>query len=403
MGRYFGWGMFAVLFGVALRSTESSFYIPPWFWMVSFFCFVTVFLCISALQFRIVVCLVFAFVFGMWRVDVAPRPHLRRIDGRAFLVRTQVVDVWTARRNAVTARIAPHFSPDETALVAGILYGDADFSKTAKDRFVSSGLMHVVAVSGSNVTILIRAISLILLFFGLHRRHAFFLSSGSLILFTLFVGIQPSVLRAGLMAWAVLIAREIGHPTSAFRLLLTSAFILIMWNPWQLLFDVSFALSFLAMWGVLAWTPIFTKWFWFLPTRFSLREIASMTASATLMTAPYLAWAFGRLSLAGLITNLFALPLVLFIMAGGAIVAVLGTMPFASVVAVPLQGFVRAMYFISRLAEAVPWLDLGVQSMTSVFCVSAYLLLIFLWISVRGDMDEGCGKVGIFFGRVSID
>jgi len=90
-------------------------------------------------------------------------------------------------------------------------------------------------------------------------------------------------------------------------------------------------------------------------------------------------------------------------MAGGAVIAVLGSSSLAIFVAVPLQGFVQAMYFISRLAEAVPWLDLRVRNMPVAFCIASYFLLMLLWIKVREDVDDDCGQVGVFFGRVRID
>ncbi len=399
MGRVFGWGMFAFLGGIALQ-TATRFYIPPSFWIAALIVLAVLAL-IPNPRVRIAVFLLAASLFGVWRTTTAPKPHLRVIDGRAFITRSASVDVWAAQRSWVTARIRPYFSDDGTALVAGILYGDADFSKEAREHFVSSGLMHIVAVSGSNVTILIHAVSVLLVGIGLRRRHAFYVSTFALIGFTLFVGAGASVLRASVMAWFLLLAREVGRPTSAFRLLLVSAVILTFQNPWTLLYDASFALSFLAMWGVLAWTPVFLARFTFLPTRFGLREIASMTSAATLMTTPYVAWAFGRLSLAGLFTNLVALPLVPFIMVGGFCIAIVSGGVLSPLVAIPTEGFVRALYLISRLGDVAPWLDFHVRGIHAGFCIAAYIFIVYLWTTISVPEEEACGLFAAMFGHVS--
>lgn len=403
MGRYYGWGMIAALFGIAFQSAAPFFMIPAFLWIVFSVVITVAFVAISNRHSRIAIGILAAFLFGMWRVDVSHRPHIRRMDGRAFLVRAQDNGAWAARRSAVTARLTPYLSQDETALTAGILYGDAKFSTSAKERFISSGLMHVVAVSGSNVTIVIRLVSLALVAAGFRRRHAFCLSIAALVLFTAFVGPEASVLRATLMASAILVAREFGRPTDAFRQLLVAALALAVWNPWQVLYDAGFALSFLAMWGVLAWTPVFTERFRIVPTWLGMRDIAAMTAAATLMTAPYLGWAFGRMSLAGLVTNLLALPIVLFVMAGGvALIAAAGT-PLAVFAALPVQGFVRVIYGISRLAEIAPWLSWNVRGMSAWECAATYVLIIALWIKYRRAPESETGNAGVLFGRVKID
>lgn len=329
-----------------------------------------------------------SFVLGWWRVEAFPSPSFRRIGNHEIVVKARDDASVLARwRSFVTARIASAMPHDEATLISGILYGDQDLSKEQRDAFVASGLMHIVAVSGSNVTIVVQVISFCLLGVGLRRRHAFLVTSVALVLFVGFVGGAPSVMRAAFMGWLLLVGREVGRIVSPFRLLLVAATILLLLDPWQLLFSASFALSFLAMWGILAWPPVFERALSSLPTWFGIRQTMAMTLGATIMTAPYLAWSFGRLTLLGLLSNLLALPLIPFAMGTGAVAAMWGPWPGAMFVSAPATGIAQAIQSVADIATYVPWLDLRVEGMDLSTCLATYALLVFLCRQWSGKTD----------------
>lgn len=286
-------------------------------------------------------------------------------------------------RQAITKRISEVLPVDEATLVTGILYGDQDLAPQLKDLFQRAGLMHLVAVSGSNVTIVVGVLIALALALGLPRRSAFWLISAGLLIFVGFVGFSASVGRAAFMGWLAVLARELGRAPWTDRLLLTAAAFLNLLNPWSLGFDAGFALSFLATWGLLVWTPIFERHLSFLPRVLSLRSTAATTCGATLMTAPYLAWAFGRLSLAGLVTNLIALPLVPWTMLWGAICAVWGNLPGAFIASAPALGLAKSIILISKIADAVPWLSGTVTNMSFNLLGATYLAIFYLWTCLR--------------------
>ena len=291
-------------------------------------------------------------------------------------------------RERITERIASVLPPDEAALTTGILYGDQDLTPQLKDLFQRAGLTHLVAVSGSNVTILVDVLLVMALYVGLPRRRAFWLVSAGLLVFVGFVGFSASILRAAFMGWLAALARELGRKAWTDRLLLAAAATLCLFNPWVLAFDVGFALSFLATWGLLAWTPIFEKRLSVFPRALSLRVTAATTCGATLMTAPYLAWVFGRLSLAGLLTNILALPLVPWAMLWGAICAAWGDWPGHLATAAPALGFAKAIILISKIANIAPWLSSTVPGMDFGLLVATYLAIFYLWLGLREEKVE---------------
>ncbi|MFA5186089.1 MAG: ComEC/Rec2 family competence protein [Patescibacteria group bacterium] len=292
--------------------------------------------------------------------------------------------IWLARwREWLTRRIAVVLPRDEATLLSGILYGDQDLTTEQRDLFQRSGLMHIVAVSGSNVTIVVSVLLALVLGMGFSRRRAFWIVSSGLLVFIGFVGFGASVLRAAAMGWLAILARQIGRPIQTDRLLVVAAAVLNIFNPWLLAYDPGFALSFLATWGLLAWTPIFQERLTILPNVFSMRETLATTSGATLMTVPYMAWAFGRMSLAGLLTNALALPLVPWAMLWGAGAAAWGSWPGFQLVCWPTLGLLRLIIWIAHLADYVPWLNMQVKQMEWAVMGGCYILIWQLWRIMR--------------------
>ena len=80
-----------------------------------------------------------------------------------------------------------------------------------KDAFAKTGIAHIVAVSGYNISVVTKLFLLLLLFVGLWRRQSFWVTLGALASFTLFTGASASVVRAAFMGGIVLVGEYIGR------------------------------------------------------------------------------------------------------------------------------------------------------------------------------------------------
>lgn len=279
-------------------------------------------------------------------------------------------------RELVSKRIRMILPGDEGALLSGILYGERSLSAETTAAFRHAGMTHLIAVSGSNITIVVSLFVPVLIALGYRRRSAIFLSGFGIFLFTVFVGAGASVIRAALMGWAALLARYFGRKAHAAHLLLLAGTIMIMFDPWALAFDAGFALSFLATWGLIAWSPMIAERLTWIPEAFGLREIIATTMAATISTIPYLLWAFEGTSLAGIVTNVFAIPLVALAMAWGAIAVMFGMwIPW---VALPASGCLKAMLGIAWFSERFPWLQVSIGMPTWGLFLS-YVVMIVFW------------------------
>ena len=296
---------------------------------------------------------------------------------------------WDVRQSFVelrawtNLRIKSILPGDEGALIAGMLYGERGMSQQSNNLFRNAGLTHLIAVSGSNITIVASIVFAILLGMGLWRRQAFWVTTVTLLAYVTFTGFSASVARAAVMGWLVLFARYIGRRPKTWHVLLVSAFALCLLDPWMLAFDAGFALSFLATIGLMSWSPIFSRLLKFLPEVGGLREAAATTISATLMTTPYLAFAFEKISLAGLVTNLIAVPLVPWAMLFGALSAAWGQFYGWEFVVLPSLGVAKLIFWSAHLSDYMPWLLMEMQRMNFVLLVATYFLLTWIWFKLR--------------------
>jgi ComEC/Rec2-related protein len=285
-------------------------------------------------------------------------------------------------RGVVSKHIKTIMPGDEGALLAGMLYGERGLSPEAATSFRNAGMTHIIAVSGSNITIVVTALVPLMLALGYRRRTAHVLSGVGILTFVLFVGASASVVRAAIMGWIALLARVFGRKADATRLLVIAAACIVVFDPWALAFDAGFALSFLATWGLIAWSRPLAEHLTWIPELFGLRDIASTTMAATLVTAPYSLWAFQQTSLAGLVTNLFALPLVEFVMLWGAIA--LAVASFIPWIVLPSQGALRVMLAVAYASNALPWLRFALTLPTwGLFFIYGALVLVWMLYSAK--------------------
>ncbi len=296
-------------------------------------------------------------------------------------------------RNFANRRITSAIPGDEGILIAGLLYGERNLSPQAKELFRRAGLTHIIAVSGSNFTIIVTVIFSILLGIGLYRHQAFTVTTVSMLLFFGFVGFSASVARAAIMGWVLLLARHLGRAPNIWHLCLLSATLLSLYDPWMFAFDAGFALSFLATIGLVIWTPIFMEKLSRLPAIWGFREAAATTCAATLMTTPYISLVFERISLAGLFTNLVAVPIVPWAMLFGSISATFGSN--VQFINLPTLGLSKIIFLSAQIADIFPWMDIHISGMNFVFCIGTYALILRLWFLLR-QKNELYTKQSIF-------
>ena len=368
-----GWLLAAFLLGIAAHSPWPYATIGmEWLAIGTGMAIVLLFLS-SDPKIRCLLLVVLCLLLGLWRFETSfLPPNLRFFDPKGFAYERSAPNPW---RETLTARIRQGLPGDEGALLAGILYGERNLSKEARDAFRTSGMTHLIAVSGSNVMIVVLAAMQLFALLQISKRKASILLTGILIAFVWLVSPQAPVVRASIMGWLIALAPVVGRVTSTKRLLLVAAAVFAAWKPWSLAYDPSFALSFLATIGLMTWgQKLGELWEKRIPWK-SIREGLATTVAATLMTTPYAAWAFGQATIIGLVTNLLAIPLIPWAMGSGMIALILPFQPFT----LPAQGFLAALLWIANTADQIgwgSWSNIGVSPWSMLAC---YVLIWWAW------------------------
>lgn len=211
-------------------------------------------------------------------------------------------------RELFEARIMTLFPEPTAGLLAGLLTGArGGLSPAVNASFQRTGLSHITAVSGTNISIVIAMMSTLL--FWLPLRWRFIPLLIGIAAFTILTGASASVVRAGIMGSLGLLALHTGRLTHVWLTIIWTAFAMLLWNPLMLTADAGFQLSFLSVIGLAALSPFLLRMMEKIPNAFGLRESLAMTLSAQVFTLPVVAREFGTMSIITPIANILIAPL----------------------------------------------------------------------------------------------
>jgi competence protein ComEC len=250
----------------------------------------------------------------------------------------------------------------EGGLAAAILIGLRDrVDKGVAAAFTTSGVSHIVAISGWNIAIVAATVAALLRSRVSRRRRAI-VTIGAIVVYTLFAGATPSVNRAALMAGVALLAVESGRGSRVTVGLAWAATLLILLAP-ATVTDVGFQLSATATAGLVAWgSPLSRR----LEERWPrmpgfIRESLGVSLAAQAATLPIALLTFGRLALVAPLANLVAVPIVPPAMAAGAVafgagwLATLGAPPWLTgLLAMPAWLLLAMLVAVVHLAASIP-------------------------------------------------
>jgi len=270
--------------------------------------------------------------------------------------------------------------PEPTAgLLSGLLLGiSAVLPKNLLDGFNATGLTHIVALSGFNITIVAGAVVSLLRWLPLSIR----LSVAVVViwLFVLLTGGAPSAIRAALMGTLILLAGLVGRLADISISVCLTAAVMVLVNPKILGSDIGFQLSFLATLGIIYLNPVLQQVLYRWPAL--LRQFILPTISALVMVTPILAADFGRISLVAPLTNVLVVPLVPLAMllgfwavVGGIIQTDLGLV-LGWIAWAPL----RLIVVLTEYFRSFPWASINVKIAPGVWMVFYYLGIVILLV-----------------------
>jgi competence protein ComEC len=227
-------------------------------------------------------------------------------------------------RTAFAAAARTALPADQAAMLPALVLGDTSaLTGQTTDEFKKSGLTHLTAVSGANVTIVCGAVLLATGLIG--PRFAVALAAVALVAFVIVVQPSASVLRAAVMGAITLLAVASHRRRQAIPVLSASVIALMIGAP-ELAVDIGFALSVSATAALVviapAWSRRLVSRGWPKP----LADAVSVAVAAQLVTAPLVAAISGRFSVVAVAANLAAAGVIAPITVIGTAAAVLSAL-----------------------------------------------------------------------------
>jgi competence protein ComEC len=225
---------------------------------------------------------------------------------------------------------------DVSAVLTALLLGDQKrIPADLADAYTRSGVNHILSVSGFHVGIIAYFIIMLALLivtrseilalrFNL-RRFVLLLTVPVMLIYLLLTGSAPATARSVIMLTVFVMALCAERETEPINALLLSAFMLVAIHP-PTLFDVSFQLSFLALWGIIVIVPLFMDRFDSVKSNWlrTLIQFVLVSCAATFATIVPVLYIFNQASLNGILTNFLIVPLLGY----GAVLTGFCAMPF---------------------------------------------------------------------------
>ena len=338
-----------------------------------------------------------ALVGERWWMQLSTRPAgladqrwlwPRRVAGRASLQSVRRVDAGSApyrlanRIRSLIVSSAGSMSKRDRILLTGFVHGD-DRGQLPEvvDDFRATGLTHLLAVSGSNVAMVL------VMFDGLLRRLGRWWRLAAVVSllgeFILLTRGEPSVLRACVLAVLATGASSAGRPATSLRLLALATAVLVLFDP-LLVRSVGFQLSVAASLGiVVAAKPISRH----LPGPQWIRSALGVTLAAQLAVLPVQLATFGSLPVASIPANVLAGPAAGPAMVWGLNAGLLGGFagePVAGALHLPTRLLVGWVAFVAErgATAGLPEIDRSEAAAALAVVLVAAVVVVF-WPAVR--------------------
>jgi ComEC/Rec2-related protein len=261
--------------------------------------------------------------------------------------------IWRVNREHV---LAQRISGQASSFAQGLIFGTrANFSDETRAVLIATGTMHLVAISGANISFLVIAARRI--FFARRLRSQAAVTVGTAAIISVLTGSGPSVVRGGLAVSIQSLVKLVGLPQHRLGSILLCAGLMLLYQPDLITRDISFQLSFSAYLGVVYLQKPIEKALTFARIPRFLRSLGTETLAATMATSPISYLHFGRFGFLGLLCNptvLWIIPFVTTLCWITALSPDIIGVPIGWLVDLVLSNVLRWFEFVAQIAGAVP-------------------------------------------------
>lgn len=294
------------------------------------------------------------------------------------------------------------FKADVLSIINALILGQRqNIDKSIYNNYVNAGSIHILAVSGLHVGILLLILNAL---FSplLYLKHGHTLRPLLIVtllwLFAIIAGLSPSVTRAVTMFSIISVAMHLKRPTNIYNTLAISAFFILIFKP-RFLFEVGFQMSYLAVIGIISFQPIIYKlWqpkYWIIDQPW---KIFSVTLAAQIGVVPISLFYFHQFPGLFFISNLVVIPFLGFILGFGLLIIVMALagvltgsiVTFYSFIIDTLNGFIAwVAQFEDFLFRDIPF------TWHQVICSYGVCMALFQWCKQKNFKWMAVSLIGV--------
>lgn len=285
-------------------------------------------------------------------------------------------------RVSVKNLLQTHMSKDSAAVAYAILFGDKnDVDPAITNTYKNSGIIHILTVSGLHVGFLVGLFYKLLNRFRVNRYVVPVLVAAFILFYAYLCGFTPSVLRAGIMAIILMLAKTFYRSYDPLNSLGIAGFIICMTKPLSAL-DIGFLMSFFCVFSLITVMPVISNFLKrFIPKK--LADLIAVSLAAQLGILPFLAYFGSQVHLLAFVANLIIIPILSVLYPYLFVVSMLGTfMPFLGYLLVPADYIFQFIYMVARFFEwshlTVPvsadFLGVFILLFACIFAASGYFM-----------------------------
>jgi len=297
-----------------------------------------------------------------------------QIGGLDLTYKEEGVELFKPAREYLVKVVDQILPYPQSALLSGIILGSQErLPFYLKNELKSTSTIHIVVVSGQNLTILAGFIMSLAFLIG--RKKAGIFTFLLIFFYSLLTGFQVPVIRAAIMVTFTFLALMVGKERTGWWVLLLTAGLMLLYNP-HWLFNISFQLSFLATFGVVVVAPILLESLQKVPQ--ILRQDLAVTLAAQALVLPVIVYNFHQLSLVGVLANIFVLWTIPLVMVAGFLslgVGLVSTFLGQLVGLVPAVLLTYFIYIVDLFAK-LPGAGLEIGETSVIFWLGYYLLIV---------------------------
>lgn len=246
----------------------------------------------------------------------------------------------------------------EANLITGlIIWEKLNFSKEMLDNFAKAGLMHIITVSGFNISLIILFLATVLKIFPKYIRLCLIILL--LVFYIQLVWMTISSIRAGIMWILWYFALLEWRQKDNLSIIILTCLLIWLYNPLILNYNISFHMSFLAVIWILYTKKFWDKIFYFLPKKFAIKDSFCVAISASTMIFPIMLLNFWYLSIFNPIISMliwWILPICLFFWSISIWVSFINNTLWYIIWFIPYL----LLKFINKIAFFVWWLKFSV-------------------------------------------